>query len=667
MFSMKSTLLLLAAAAVGLLEAAETVNIDASMDPKAAADQIMASIKSANGNEDAGAEQAGSDVIVLTEANFGATVTAENPWLVEFYAPWCGHCKSLAPEYEKAATTLSKGGEDDIEPVQVKLGKVDATVEKELGSKFDIQGYPALKIFKDGSDGKAHDYEGPRTADGIVDFMNKVADGTWSAPVDRVVTLTDSSFDEFIAEERITMVEFYAPWCGHCKKLAPEYEKAAGALWPKFKIAKVDSTVEKECSEKFEVSGYPTLKTFVNGKASDYDGERTAKGIEEEIRDLSKPTAKPLDSIFDTEQLTEKSDDITIIGYFSSEADAGLEIYQAAATKFRKQFSFYYTTTPKVINHYRGAKPGTVSVFKPKFYTSVYEKPSVTVATEGSSVEQLTTFFLENAYPLVGERRVKGANTGAHEYNQRPLVIAYADIQRDPNFRAESKVLFNQVAAVANKFKGKATFALSGETDYAEEMKSFGLADQDTDIKFAVMMDQKGSIKYSKKDEDASIEEFVQDALDGKLEMHIKSEPLPKKSKSPVKTVVGKTFDVVVNDVTKDVLIEFYAPWCGHCKSLAPEWKKLAKKLSGVTDLVVAKMDATANDIPSLGYNVEGFPTIYFASRTGKDAPIVAEGRKVNDFMKFLRKHATVELPAIKKKSKAAVGEKSAETPKDEL
>ena len=98
-----------------------------------------------------------------------------------------------------------------------------------------------------------------------------------------VVVLDDSNFDDFVSAQEYTIVEFYAPWCGHCKSLEPEWAAAAAKtskLKPKVYLAKVDADQHKDLAGKYDVSGYPTIKIFKNGKIdSDYDGPREAKGI----------------------------------------------------------------------------------------------------------------------------------------------------------------------------------------------------------------------------------------------------------------------------------------------------------------------------------------------------------------------------------------------------
>lgn len=132
--------------------------------------------------------------------------------------------------------------------------------------------------------------------------------------------------------------------------------------------------------------------------------------------------------------------------------------------------------------------------------------------------------------------------------------------------------------------------------------------------------------------------------LTGKLEPIVKSQPIPKRQEGPVTVVVGKTFDDIVFNKQKDVLIEFYAPWCGHCKKLEPEYKKLAKKFQKEKNLVIAKIDSTANDSPD-SFQASGFPTIYFAPATDKENPIKYEGdRSIDDLAKFIEKHATVSF-----------------------
>ena len=116
---------------------------------------------------------------------------------------------------------------------------------------------------------------------------------------------------------------------------------------------------------------------------------------------------------------------------------------------------------------------------------------------------------------------------------------------------------------------------------------------------------------------EADVSKFVGDYMAGTLEKFLKSEEPPATQEGPVVVVVGKTFKEIAYNEKDDVLIEFYAPWCGHCKKLEPIYKEFAEEMKKVPNLVIAKMDSTANEAD--GVNISGFPTLYFFPKGEKN------------------------------------------------
>lgn len=135
---------------------------------------------------------------------------------------------------------------------------------------------------------------------------------------------------------------------------------------------------------------------------------------------------------------------------------------------------------------------------------------------------------------------------------------------------------------------------------------------------------------------------FGEDFLGGKLRAFYKSDPIPENNEGDVKIVVGNNFDDIVLDESKDVLLEVYAPWCGHCQALEPTYNKLAKHLRDIESLVIAKMDGTTNEHPQA--KAEGFPTLLFFPAGNKSInPIPVEAdRTVVALYKFIKKHASI-------------------------
>jgi protein disulfide-isomerase A6 len=217
-----------------------------------------------------------------TPSNFDSSVIKSGiPSLVEFFAPWCGHCKNLAPVYEELAQNFA------FAAGKVNIGKVDADEHKELGRRFDVKGFPTLKWF-DGKSDKPTDYEGGRDLESLTKF---ITDKTGLKPKSKkslpsnVHMLTDKSFNESVGREQNVLVAFTAPWCGHCKSLAPTWESLANTFQnePSVKIAKVDAEAPnaKATAERFGVTGYPTLKFFPKGSTEPvaYEGARSEEAF----------------------------------------------------------------------------------------------------------------------------------------------------------------------------------------------------------------------------------------------------------------------------------------------------------------------------------------------------------------------------------------------------
>ncbi|XP_074624650.1 protein disulfide-isomerase A4-like [Acropora palmata] len=579
------------------------------------------------------------DVLVLTTKTFDSVVNDKDVILVEFYAPWCGHCKSLAPEYAKAAKKMKE------RTPPVPFAKVDATVETDLAQKYDISGYPTLKIFRKGT---AYEYDGPRVEEGIVKYMEEQADPNWKPPPEAVITLTKDNFTDVISRESLMLVEFYAPWCGHCKQLAPEYEKAAKMLKeddPPILLAKVDATVESELAQQYDVQGYPTMKVFRKGKASEYKGKRDQHGIASYMREQVGPSSKILTSLKALTDFMKERDDEVIVGFFENESDKLLEQYLEANNDIRNDYSFAHTFDPAAKKHF-GIKGSSIVLFHPEQFRSKFEDKHIVFKGKDPTPADLQKFYEDKRTPLVGEMNRGNQHT---KYSKRPLCVVFYDLDFGFEQRTATQFWRKKVLQVANDHRD-VTFAIADEQSFMEELKDFALDDSGEEVNVGCFDDKDKKYRMDPDEEfdEDSLRDFVENFKEGNIKPQVKSQPAPKKNAGPVAVVVGKTFEEIVLDSKKDVLIELYAPWCGHCKELEPTYKKLGKKFKDEPNVVIAKMDATANDAPP-AYKAEGFPTILFAPANDKKNPVKYEGnRDLESLVKFVKEKATVSLKKAK-------------------
>ena len=144
------------------------------------------------------------------------------------------------------------------------------------------------------------------------------------------------------------------------------------------------------------------------------------------------------------------------------------------------------------------------------------------------------------------------------------------------------------------------------------------------------------------------ISNFIDQFKAGSLKPFLKSEVIPEPNNGPVKVVVGGSWTDIVADPTKDVFVKYYAPWCGHCKTLAPIWTELGQFVEGLDDVVIAKMDSTANEVR--GVAVKSYPTLIWYPKNNKQGVSYTGGRELNDFKDFLNTNSAAYRDWIAKK-----------------
>ncbi|KAL6714721.1 protein disulfide-isomerase precursor [Lecanora helva] len=459
--------------------------------------------------------------------------------------------------------------------------------------------------------------------------------------------LKKDTFTDFIKEHDLVLAEFFAPWCGHCKALAPEYEEAATTLKEKdIPLVKVDCTEEVDLCKDYGVEGYPTVKVFRGpDNVSPYSGARKAPAI---ISYMTKQ-ALPAVSFLTSESLEEfkTADKVVAVAFFDADDKTSNTTFTEVADSLRDEYLFGATNDAKLAKA-EGVKAPAIVLYKS------FDEGKATF-NEKFDKEAVSKFIKTSAIPLVGE---VGPETYAG-YMAAGIPLAYI-FAETPEERAE---LAETLKPLAQKHKGKISFATIDAKSFGAHAGNLNL-EVDKWPAFAIqetVKNQKFPFDQNKKLTHDDVGAFVQDFVDGKVEPSIKSEPIPEKQEGPVQVVVAHNYkDVVINN-ENDVLLEFYAPWCGHCKALAPKYEELAAMYPATSKVTVAKVDATANDVPD---EIQGFPTIKLFPAGAKTDPITYSGsRTIEDLAEFIKENGKYKVDAYEGANVTGEGDDGKEVP----
>ncbi|XP_020917391.1 protein disulfide-isomerase A5 [Exaiptasia diaphana] len=584
-----------------------------------------------------------SEVAHLTDSTFDDFMAKNPSVLVMFYAPWCGHCKQMKPEYTEAAKTLKDQGISGI------LAAVDATKERNLGKKFKVEGYPTVKYFRDGK--VAFDVN-ERKADAIISFMKDPKepppppppDPEWSDVAPNVLHLTDETFKTIIKKKKHVLVMFYAPWCGHCKKAKPEIVIAAEHHKSNSKaaFAGVDCTKYPGVCQQYDVHGYPTFRYFNYGKKDfKYTGGRTSKDFIQFMEDPKEgpPTPPPEpewsdepSSVYhltddDFEDVIKSHESVLVMFYapWCGHCKAMKPNYAKAAdeigikkvngilaavdcTKHRKTAKKFEVNGYPTLKHFRNGKLG-----------SEYN--------HGRTTEDLVDFMSR-----IGEEKAAKAETVKTETKKKEPkegswsaenkdVVHLDDTTFDDFIKTQSSALvmfyapwcphcqklkpaFGEVAKEVNTEKKiEGVMAAVDCTESSTVCSSNGVKGY-PDLKY--FKNGEFQFKYTGARSAKAFRDFMKDPKKPQ------APPPPKdwsKDGSKVVFLTDETFNDFLSNHS-DVLILFYAPWCGHCNAMKKNYYEAAKVLEEENPSVkLAAVDCTKQRKAASQVTISGYPT----------------------------------------------------------
>uniref|UniRef100_A0A8C5IY05 protein disulfide-isomerase n=1 Tax=Junco hyemalis TaxID=40217 RepID=A0A8C5IY05_JUNHY len=442
-----------------------------------------------------------------------------------------------------------------------------------------------------------------------------------------VLLLKKSNFDRALKETKYLLVKF-SSHCGLCNpfNLSEEFAEAARQLKkeaPRIQFGKIDVTHQHDLRKEFNIQAFPTVKFFVNGikhvlhsKTKMYTfGVRKASAFITWVKRRTGPSTVLINSTDEAEAII-KAGDLAVIGFFRELHNDSVEVFCETARDV-PEMPFGMTASEEVCANY-GVQRNSLVVFK---------EVGVQKSTDVES--------------FVSQTSVKIFDVPVENH-----ILLFTPM----NSETFSEIYENYQSAAA-QFRGKILFVLvdTGEARNGRIFEYFRI--RDIDVPAVRILNLTSEARYKMPADEVTVEnlkEFCQSYLHGKAKQHLPSEEIPQDwDKMPVKVLVGKNFNSVIFNKTMTVFVMFYAPWSHECRKLLPVWDKLGEQYESHKDIMIAKIDVTANDILAVALDRYPFFTLFPAGAHHQEVAYTGE-YTLEAFSEFLEEQ---------RKKKAEAGE----------
>ncbi|KAM5152561.1 protein disulfide-isomerase-like protein of the testis [Mantella aurantiaca] len=448
---------------------------------------------------------------------------------------------------------------------------------------------------------------------------------------DNVLVLTDSNFSRALKENKYLLVKFYIALSAPSQTVKEEFSIAAGQLRKEkseVKFGQVDITQEKNLGKEFKIKEFPTFKLFINGDRKqpiDCKGVRTAAAFVTWINRRIGHSFVLLNTTEEYESFIQ-SDEVSVVGFFK-DLKSNLTQHFAEAAKDAPEFPFGFVSNEDIFSHV-GITRNMVAIYKK-------EKPVHYLISEEE---------IKSKLDLIRSIRIYIMDV-VTEYNLETSVTIF-DVPVDSHillFTSKTSENFNIIyesyESAALEFRGQIVFVLvdTDEPRNGRLFEYFRITEVDTPA--VRVLNLTSDIKYRMPADDVTFENvrrFCQRYLDGKAKVQTETEEIPSDwDKHPVKVLVGKNFNKIAFNKSSNAFVMFYAPWNKESQELLPVWEDLGKRYMNNTNVTIAKIDCTANDIQLIV--LDRYPYFRFFPAGSDNQSVRYMGVKtIEEFAKFL-------------------------------
>ena len=558
----------------------------------------------------AGALESGSpdQILHLTHSNFTEAVQAYKMLLVNFYAPWCGYCKTLSTELTKVATDLPNLNIDG------RVAIVDASVAEnsDLCVTEGVNGFPTVVLYRHGE--RYSDYLGDRSRNAILDYLKKRM-GPPAIPISSVRELED--FLESLKVNTDLDVQSIVI------KNRLHHERAGGLSTP--------------------VAGVGQTNTASTGSDS-----RTG------FHQIDNHVA------------------VALALFLPNTPDSGLGVYGKACKLYFSlasvydQVRFLYADNRELLSYFK-VKENSLFVFSDRSHDDIDPLTPVLVRplTEDLNEADIMTDISAYSIPLLVPYSVQ-SQPFVHSIPVKKHVLVFHD-----SHERSSKTL-QVLEGISASVRGRLVFVTIPSTEHQLMQYFGLDISSLPELVIADMTDEANMRRYNYKDflllksispkhrlQEGHLRTFIEEYLSGKLVRSLFSDSVEEAGKANkltagqfgtenaglLRTIVGSQFVEHLHDPESQdthILLYIFAPWCAHCKSFEPVLRGLAlhfhhANAPGSTKLKLLKIDGSRNEIDHDKVRVRGYPTLYLFRARHRDNPIeYDEERTLERLIRFV-------------------------------